>query len=100
MEREGRNYIDRLEQSQRALELQAEELRKAQEAAEAANRAKSWVLANMSHEVRTPMTAIIGYAELLQETHSDPYDGEAGETISATGHLRGGPGRRTRRHSA
>lgn len=37
----------------------------AKERAEAASRIKSNILLAMSHEVRTPMTSILGYAELL-----------------------------------
>ncbi len=37
---------------------------KAQEAAEAANQAKSIFLANMSHELRTPLNSILGFAQL------------------------------------
>ncbi len=44
-----------------------EALRRAKDAAEAANRAKSSFLANMSHELRTPLNVIIGYSEMLQE---------------------------------
>lgn len=49
-----------------AVERQNEELRRAKEAADAANRAKSAFLANMSHDIRTPMNAILGYAQLMQ----------------------------------
>lgn len=45
---------------------QAEELKKAKEAADAANCAKSEFLANMSHELRTPLNAILGFTQVMQ----------------------------------
>jgi len=41
------------------------QLLRAKEGAEAANRTKTAFLANMSHDIRTPLTAIGGYSELL-----------------------------------
>ena len=53
--------------------VHAQELEKSAREAQAANDAKTRFLFNMSHDIRTPMNAIIGYSELL-EAHLDDRD--------------------------
>ena len=51
-----------------ALERAEAELTQARDAAEQASRAKAAFVANMSHEVRTPLNAILGLAYLLEHS--------------------------------
>lgn len=53
-------------------EEQTRKLAQAMRDAEAANAAKTAFLFNMSHDIRTPMNAIIGYIDLIDRDFDDP----------------------------
>ena len=61
--------------------------RKAQIQAEKANAAKSDFLFNMSHDIRTPMNALLGYNELLKRELTDPKLLDYQEKMEQSGNL-------------
>ncbi len=71
--------ISPLKWAEAELRRRQEELERAKEAAEASARAKSEFLALASHEIRTPISGVLGLAELLLET---PLDGRQREMVS------------------
>ena len=61
------------------------ELERTQRVAEEASVAKSLFLANISHEVRTPLTSLLAATELLRETEMDPQQDRFAEMIVHSG---------------
>lgn len=64
---------------------ETELLREREKAAEAASRAKSSFLAVMSHEIHTPMNAVLGLAATLLSSNLEPEDHEAVRAIHDAG---------------
>jgi PAS domain S-box-containing protein len=62
---EQKSHLEKLTKANTALEQLADDLRRARLLAEHADKAKSRFLAGVTHELRTPLHGILGYAELL-----------------------------------
>jgi len=73
-----KNHLENL------VEARTMELQKAKEEAENANKEKSRFLSNISHELRTPMHAILGFAETLLRTNLNEKQARFTENILAS----------------
>ena len=69
-------YTLQLQENLDTIKVQSEQLKSQQaeliaekERAEEANKAKSTFLSNMSHDIRTPMNAIVGYLGIARDLH-------------------------------
>jgi signal transduction histidine kinase len=69
---ESRRQTGLLLQEIRAHERTDAALQKAKEAAEAANLAKSRYIVGLNHELRSPLNAILGYAQLMERDSTTP----------------------------
>ena len=61
--------LETIDNQQKELQAKQSELILAKEKAEQSSKAKTTFLFNMSHDIRTPMNAIIGYIELSKKLH-------------------------------
>lgn len=64
-------YIARIKTMSRTLEQRNSDLKEARDKAEEANRLKNAFLANLSHEVRTPLNAIVGFTGLMANSDGE-----------------------------
>lgn len=58
--------------------------KEAQRNADAANKAKAEFLSNMRHDIRTPLSGIMGFSELLKTETSEPRIKEYADNLVAS----------------
>src|SRR5262249_43520458 len=81
----GRQARARTEAMEEVINQRTAELQIAKDAAEAGSKSKSEFLSVMTHEIRTPLSAVIGMGDLLLETTLDENQREYAEIIRVNG---------------
>ncbi|MBF0622298.1 MAG: response regulator [Magnetococcales bacterium] len=76
-----------IQEKTRSLSDAYNEVLEAKHMAEQANQAKSHFLAAMSHDIRTPMNAVLGMAELLEESKLSDEQHQYVRSINASGNV-------------
>ncbi len=79
--RETSYHLEKLSEEVAAHEITDAKLQRAKEAAESANAAKSRYLVSVSHEIRSPLNSIYGYAQLLERGGGDVTPDKAAKVI-------------------
>ncbi len=65
-------YVNQSIKRNRADAIHMKELKRLSEEAQSANRAKTAFLNSMSHDIRTPMNAVIGFSNLMEKNQDNP----------------------------
>ena len=80
-------YLTHIVSQEKQRELEQQRLQIAYQVAENANKAKTTFLLNISHDIRTPMNAILGFSGLMRERLTDPELLHYQEMIDESGKL-------------